>query len=260
MGKIGKEFEELVKIISRLRQPDGCPWDHDQTSQSLIPFLIEETYELIESIDEKNWETVKEELGDVLLHIVFQASIADDNKQFKLEEVLKTVNEKLVKRHPHVFNIDQGVINNDLNKEWELSKHKEKGRESRLDGVPKDLPSIIKAQRLQQKASLAGFDWDKIELVWEKIHEEILELKEAEQQNNKDHIEEEIGDVLFSIVNLSRFLEISADNALRRTNRKFINRFKKVEKGIEGKGKEMEEATLEEMDIIWNQSKEKNNI
>jgi len=260
MGKIGKEFEELVKIISRLRQPDGCPWDHDQTSQSLIPFLIEETYELIESIDEKNWETVKEELGDVLLHIVFQASIADDNKQFKLEEVLKTVNEKLVKRHPHVFNIDQGVINNDLNKEWELSKHKEKGRESRLDGVPKDLPSIIKAQRLQQKASLAGFDWDKIELVWEKIHEEILELKEAEEQNNKDHIEEEIGDVLFSIVNLSRFLEISADNALRRTNRKFINRFKKVEKGIEGKGKVMEEATLEEMDIIWNQSKEKNNI
>ena len=260
MGKIGKEFEELVKIISRLRQPDGCPWDHDQTSQSLIPFLIEETYELIESIDEKNWETVKEELGDVLLHIVFQASIADDNKQFKLEEVLKTVNEKLVKRHPHVFNIDQGVINNDLNKEWELSKHKEKGRESRLDGVPKDLPSIIKAQRLQQKASLAGFDWDKIELVWEKIHEEILELKEAEQQNNKNHIEEEIGDVLFSIVNLSRFLEISADNALRRTNRKFINRFKKVEKGIERKGKKMEEATLEEMDIIWNQSKEKNNI
>ena len=260
MGKIGKEFEELVKIISRLRQPDGCPWDHDQTSQSLIPFLIEETYELIESIDEKNWETVKEELGDVLLHIVFQASIADENKQFKLEEVLKTVNEKLVKRHPHVFNIDQGVINNDLNKEWELSKHKEKGRESRLDGVPKDLPSIIKAQRLQQKASLAGFDWDKIELVWEKIHEEILELKEAEQQNNKDHIEEEIGDVLFSIVNLPRFLEISADNALRRTNRKFINRFKKVEKGIEEKGKEMEDATLEEMDIIWNQSKEKNNI
>ena len=126
--------------------------------------------------------------------------------------------------------------------------------------MPKDLPSIIKAQRLQQKACLAGFDWDKIELVWEKIHEEILELKEAEQQNNKDHIEEEIGDLLFSIVNLSRFLEISADNALRRTNRKFINRFKKVEKGIEGKGKVMEEATLEEMDIIWNQSKEKNNI
>ena len=186
MGEIGKEFEELVKIISRLRQPDGCPWDHDQTSQSLIPFLIEETYELIESIDEKNWETVKEELGDVLLHIVFQASIADENKQFKLEEVLKTVNEKLVKRHPHVFNIDQVVINNDINKEWELSKHKEKGRESRLDGVPKDLPSIVKAQRLQQKASLAGFDWDKIELVWEKIHEEILELKEAEQQNNKE--------------------------------------------------------------------------
>ena len=255
MNEIGKEFEELVKIVSRLRAPNGCPWDRDQTSQSLIPFLIEETYELIESIDEENWETVKEELGDVMFHIVFQASIADDNQQFKLEEVLKTVNEKLVKRHPHVFNIDQVVINGDINKEWEISKHKDKGRESRLDGVPKALPSIIKAQRLQQKASLAGFDWNKIELVWEKIHEEILELKEAQHQKNNDHIEEEIGDVLFSIVNLSRFLDISADNALRRTNRKFINRFKNVEEGIKAKGKEMEDATLEEMDVIWNESK-----
>ena len=255
MNKIGKEFEELVKIVSRLRHPDGCPWDRDQTSQSLIPFLIEEIYELIESIDEENWETVKEELGDVIFHIVFQASIAEDNQQFKLEEVLKTVNEKLVKRHPHVFNIDQVVINGDINKEWEISKHKDKGRKSRLDGVPKNLPSIIKAQRIQQKASLAGFDWNKIELVWEKIHEEILELKEAQHQKNNDHIEEEIGDVLFSIVNLSRFLDISADNALRRTNRKFINRFKKVEEGIKEKGKEMEDATLEEMDVIWNESK-----
>ena len=255
MNEIGKEFEELVKIISRFMHPDGCPFDREQTSQSLIPFLIEETYELIESIDEENWETVKEELGDVMLHIVFQASIADDNQQFKLEEVLKTINEKLVKRHPHVFNIDQVVITEDINKEWEISKHKDKGRESRLDGVPKNLPSIIKAQRLQQKASLAGFDWNKIELVWEKIHEEILELKEAQHQKNNDHIEEEIGDVLFSIVNLSRFLDISADNALRRTNRKFINRFKNVEEGIKAKGKEMEDATLEEMDVIWNESK-----
>ena len=255
MNEIGKEFEELVKIVSTLRHPDGCPWDRDQTSQSLIPFLIEETYELIESIDEENWETVKEELGDVMLHIVFQASIAVENQQFKLEEVLKTVNEKLVKRHPHVFNIDQVVITGDINKEWEISKHKDKGRESRLDGVPNNLPSIIKAQRLQQKASLAGFDWNKIELVWEKIHEEILELKEAQHQKNNDNIEEEIGDVLFSIVNLSRFLDISADNALRRTNRKFINRFKNVEEGIKAKGKEMEDATLEEMDVIWNESK-----
>ena len=256
MNEIGKEFEELVKIVSKLRHQDGCPWDRDQTSQSLIPFLIEETYELIESIDEENWETVKEELGDVMLHIVFQASIAEDNQQFMLEEVLKTVNQKLVKRHPNVFNIDQVVSTRDINKEWEISKHKDKGRESRLDGVPENLPSIIKAQRLQQKASLSGFDWKKIELVWEKIHEEILELKEAQHQKNNDHIEEEIGDVLFSIVNLSRFLDISADNALRRTNRKFINRFKEVEEGIKAKGKEMEDATLEEMDVIWNESKE----
>ena len=257
MNNIGEEFEELVRIVSRLRAPDGCPWDCEQTSQSLIPYLIEEVYELIESIDVGNWENTKEELGDIFLHIVFQVSIAEDNHKFKLEEVLKTVNEKLVKRHPHVFSLDRVAKHEDLNKEWEISKHKEKDRESRLDGIPINLPSIIRAQRLQQKASLTGFDWDKIELVWEKIHEEILELKEAEKQKNKDHIEEEIGDVLFSIVNLSRFFDISADNALRRTNRKFINRFKNVEKVIKEKGKSMEEATLEEMDIIWNQSKGK---
>ena len=255
MPELGKEFEELINIVSKLRAPDGCSWDREQTSQSLIPYFIEEVYELIESVDEQNWENIKEELGDVLLHIVFQASIAADDNKFNLLSSLKTINEKLVKRHPNVFETNHKQKHSNDNKNWELAKYKEKNRDSRLDGVPKNLPSLVRAQRLQQKASHAGFDWNQVEQVWEKIHEEILELKEAQNKKNKDHIEDEMGDVIFSIVNLARFLDISADNALRRTNQKFIKRFKKVEEGIKEKGIEMEDATLKEMDSIWNYAK-----
>ena len=255
MGEVGNQFEELVKIVSELRAPDGCPWDREQTNQSLLPYFIEEAYELIESVDEKNWENVKEELGDLLLHVVFQGSIAEQDGKFQLVESLITVNEKLISRHPHVFGDAQADEAFHAKQNWEAAKHKEKGRDSRLDGVPKNLPALVRAQRLQQKASYAGFDWDKVEQVWEKIHEEILELKEAQLSNNKKHIEEEIGDVIFAVVNLARFLEISAENSLRKTNKKFINRFKKVEEGIKEQGKEIDDATLEEMDAIWNEAK-----
>ena len=255
MGEVGNQFEELVKIVSELRAPDGCPWDREQTNQSLLPYFIEEAYELIESVDEKNWENVKEELGDLLLHVVFQGSIAEQDGKFQLVESLLTVNEKLIRRHPHVFGDAQADEAFHAKQNWEAAKHKEKGRDSRLDGVPKNLPALVRAQRLQQKASYAGFDWDKVEQVWEKIHEEILELKEAQLSNNKKHIEEEIGDVIFAVVNLARFLDISAENSLRKTNKKFINRFKKVEEGIKEQGKEIDDATLEEMDAIWNEAK-----
>ena len=255
MGEVGNQFEELVKIVSELRAPDGCPWDREQTNQSLLPYFIEEAYELIESVDEKNWENVKEELGDLLLHVVFQGSIAEQDGKFKLVESLSTVNEKLIRRHPHVFGDAKADEAFHAKQNWEVAKHKEKGRDSRLDGVPKNLPALVRAQRLQQKASYAGFDWDTVEQVWEKIHEEILELKEAQLSNNKKHIEEEIGDVIFAVVNLARFLEISAENSLRKTNKKFINRFKKVEEGIKEQGKEIDDATLEEMDAIWNEAK-----
>ena len=255
MGEVGNQFEELVKIVSELRAPDGCPWDREQTNQSLLPYFIEEAYELIESVDEKNWENVKEELGDLLLHVVFQGSIAEQDGKFQLVESLITVNKKLISRHPHVFGDAQADEAFHAKQNWEAAKHKEKGRDSRLDGVPKNLPALVRAQRLQQKASYAGFDWDKVEQVWEKIHEEILELKEAQLSNNKKHIEEEIGDVIFAVVNLARFLEISAENSLRKTNKKFINRFKKVEEGIKEQGKEIDDATLEEMDAIWNEAK-----
>ena len=255
MGEVGNQFEELVKIVSELRAPDGCPWDREQTNQSLLPYFIEEAYELIESVDEKNWENVKEELGDLLLHVVFQGSIAEQDGKFQLVESLLTVNKKLIRRHPHVFGDAQADEAFHAKQNWEAAKHKEKGRDSRLDGVPKNLPALVRAQRLQQKASYAGFDWDKVEQVWEKIHEEILELKEAQLSNNKKHVEEEIGDVIFAVVNLARFLDISAENSLRKTNKKFINRFKKVEKGIAEQKKEMDDATLEEMDAIWNKAK-----
>ena len=255
MGEVGNQFEELVKIVSELRAPDGCPWDREQTNQSLLPYFIEEAYELIESVDEKNWENVKEELGDLLLHVVFQGSIAEQDGKFQFIESLSTVNEKLIRRHPHVFGDEQADEAFHAKQNWEAAKHKEKGRDSRLDGVPKNLPALVRAQRLQQKASYAGFDWDKVEQVWEKIHEEILELKEAQLSNNKKHIEEEIGDVIFAVVNLARFLDISAENSLRKTNKKFINRFKKVEERIKEQGKEIDDATLEEMDSIWNEAK-----
>ncbi|MDP6755788.1 MAG: nucleoside triphosphate pyrophosphohydrolase [Candidatus Marinimicrobia bacterium] len=255
MGDVGKKFEELVEIVEKLRAPDGCPWDREQTNQSLLPYFIEEVYELIESVDEENWDTVKEELGDLLLHVVFQASIGEDEGKFKLADSLTNVNEKLVRRHPHVFGDAKADAAFHAKQNWEAQKHKEKGRKSRLDGVPKNLPALVRAQRLQQKASYAGFDWDEVEQVWDKVHEEIQELKDAQSNESKDHIAEEIGDVLFAVVNLARYLDIPAEDALRKTNQKFTSRFSKVEEGIKAQGKELEDVTLEEMDAIWEMAK-----
>ena len=255
MGEIGNQFEELVNIVSRLRAPDGCPWDREQTNHTLLPYFVEEVYEAIESIDDGDWDLVKEELGDILLHIVFQASIAEDEKNFQIIDSLDNINKKLINRHPHVFGDAKAEAAFHAKQNWEAEKHKEKGRESRLDGVPNSLPSLIRAQRLQQKASYAGFDWEKLEQVWGKVNEEIIELKEAEISGINQHIEEEMGDLLFAIVNLSRHLNISSEDALRKTNQKFIRRFKKVEEGIKAKGKKLNEASLEEMDSIWNEAK-----
>jgi len=255
MNEIGCRIEELVEIVDRLRGPNGCPWDREQTNQSLMPYFIEEVYEVLESVDENNWDSLKEELGDTLLHIIFQALIAEEDKKFKFVDTIKNVNNKLIDRHPHVFGEKKKDAVFNAKQNWESVKYKEKGRKSRLDGVPKSLPSLIKAQRLQQKASYVGFDWDKIDKVWDKVDEEFLELKEAEIIGDNKKIEEEIGDLLFSIVNLSRHFDISAENALRQTNRKFVRRFRKVEEKIKATGKELDEVNLEEMDSMWNQIK-----
>ncbi len=243
---IGNQFEELINLVKRLRGPDGCPWDKEQTSESLVSYMLEETYEVIETIDEKNWDGLKEELGDLILHIVFQAVIAKENKLFDISESLKNINEKLVRRHPHVFD-KKNVIQDKIISTWELQKHKEKNRSSRLDGVPISLPGIIRAQRIQEKASHAGLDFQKEEEIWEKISEEMEELKNAQKKNNQDEILEELGDIIFSLINLARFLGISADDALRKSNNKFINRFKMIEDEINKRGKNIEESSFNEL-------------
>ena len=247
-----KSFTNLLNIVRELRGPDGCPWDKEQTHESLLPYFLEEAYEVIEGVEAGDMTSLKEELGDVLLHVVFQADIAQNNSEFTIEDSLNHVNKKLVRRHPHVFGDKKADAAFHAKQNWESAKHKEKKRKSRLDGVPETLPALTRAQRIQEKASYTGFDWKKIEQVWEKIHEEIQELKEAQSNGNKYHIEEEIGDVIFSIVNLARFLNISAESALRKTNRKFLTRFKDVETELKKRGKEVEDSNLEEMDEIWN--------
>jgi len=244
-----------MEIIEKLRGPDGCPWDREQTHESLLPYFIEEAYEVIEGVEAGDINSLKEELGDMLLHIVFQANIAEQNNEFTIEDSLNHVNEKLIRRHPHVFGDKKADAAFHAKQNWELQKHKEKKRESRLDGVPDSLPALTRAQRLQEKASYTGFDWKKIEDVWAKIHEEIQELKEAQENGDKSHIEEEIGDTIFSFVNLARFMNLSAEAALRKTNRKFTTRFKAVEEELKKRGKDVEESNLDEMDEIWNRVK-----
>ena len=252
---IEDSLSQLMEIVEKLRAPGGCPWDRNQTQASLLPYFLEEIYEVIESVEEGNMELLKEELGDILLHVVFQASIGKENEDFTLQDSLNYVNEKLIRRHPHVFADAKAEGPFHAKQNWEAAKHDEKKRESRLDGVPGTLPALTRSQRLQEKASYAGFDWKKVEQVWEKVHEEIGELKEAEEKGITEQIEEEIGDTLFSIVNLSRFLGISAETALRKTNRKFTSRFAQVEKELKKRGKKVEDSSLEEMDEIWNMVK-----
>lgn len=256
MSQIGNKFEALVEIVEKLRSEDGCPWDIEQTAESLLPYFIEEVHEVIEAIDEKDWDLVKEELGDVMLHLIFQALIANEKNKFDIEDTIEFVNKKLVKRHPHVFGDDRVDGTFHAKQNWEQAKHKEKKRKSRIEGVPKTLPSIVQSQRIQQKASYAGFDWEDSDDVWKKIGEEIEELKIAQKNGDKQQIENELGDVIFSVVNLARFLDISAENALRLTNKKFIKRFIYIENALEKSGKKFEDSSLVELDQIWNQAKD----
>ena len=253
--KTSKLFVDLVNIVEKLRSPEGCPWDKEQTHESLLPYFLEEAYEVIESVELKDWETLKEELGDVLLHILLQAKIADETNKFNISDSLEGINNKLVNRHPHVFGDDNIDASVEAKQNWEDIKHVEKKRKSRLDGVPNKLPALVRAQRLQEKASYAGFDLDNIEDAWEKLNEELNELKSAQEKRDIENIKEEIGDVLFSVVNLSRFFDIPAEDMLRKTNRKFITRFQTIERELKDKGKKLENSNLEEMEKIWEKSK-----
>ncbi|MBT3299464.1 MAG: nucleoside triphosphate pyrophosphohydrolase [Candidatus Marinimicrobia bacterium] len=255
--QVAEKFIKLLEIVEKLRGPDGCPWDKEQTHASLLPYLIEEAYEVVESVEEGDIDLLEEELGDIMLHVALQTQIASENNEFTIEDSLDTINEKLVRRHPHVFGDKKADAPFEAKQNWEAQKHLEKNRKSRLDGVPVALPALIRAQRLQQKAAYTGFDWENVEDVWAKLHEEIDELKEAHESGNTENIKEEIGDVLFSVVNLSRYFDIPAEDMLRATNKKFIYRFNKIEEVLEARGKKLEESTLEEMEEIWQMAKEK---
>ncbi len=246
-------FEKLFLLVKKLRSEDGCDWDKVQTSSSLIPYFIEEVYELIDSIDKKDYRNTKEELGDVMLHLIFQSQILNESAPYTLNDILNNINKKLINRHPHIFNKKSRSINGGKN--WESQKHLEKNRKSRLDGVPKILPSIIISQRIQEKASSAGFDWDHIDEVWLKLDEEINELKSAQFQNDLIKIDEEIGDLLFTLINLSRFFGVSADNALRKSNKKFVKRFQLLENKICDLNKTIDQFSSEELNELWDEIK-----
>jgi XTP/dITP diphosphohydrolase len=248
-------FERLVTIMDELREQ--CPWDRKQTLETLRPLTIEETYELADAILQKNWQHIKEELGDLLLHILFYARIGREQEQFTLEEVIRGISEKLVARHPHIYGNVQVQDEEDVKRNWEKLKMKE-GKQSVLSGVPAGLPALVKAIRIQEKAKQVGFEWENKEQVYDKIQEELQELQAAVQSGDAAATEAELGDVLFSVINYARFLRVDADMALDRTNRKFIERFQKMEAAALEKGKPLAQMTLEEMDAIWNQIKQNN--
>ncbi len=252
MNQSGEAFERLVNIMNDLREK--CPWDKKQTIQTLRQMTLEETYELTDAITEENWKGIREELGDLLLHIVFYARIGTEQAQFSIEDVINGICEKLIVRHPHIYG-DVAVNNDeDVKRNWEKLKMKE-GKKSVLSGVPKTLPALVKAMRLQEKAKQVGFEWENKEQVWEKVKEEEAELQEVILTGEQEKMEEEFGDLLFSLVNFARFLNIDAENALEVTNKKFIRRFTQMEEKAQATGKPLAEMTLEEMDAIWNQIK-----
>lgn len=251
-----KEFRKLVKIVEKLRAPDGCPWDREQTLYSLRDQLIEETFELVEAIDNRDIENIKEELGDILLHVIMHSVIASEENLFSLNDVIKSISDKLITRHPHVFGNIKNVSVTDVIVNWEKIKTKEKkDRQSILDGIPKGLPSIQKAYKLQEKAKKVGFDWEKGEDCLKKLEEEFNEFKEAVKNKTTDEIEEEMGDLLFSILNFSRFLNINADNALQKTNEKFRKRFQYIEKELSKNGISFDDASIELLETYWEKAK-----
>jgi XTP/dITP diphosphohydrolase len=247
-----ESFERLLDIMDELREK--CPWDRKQTFETLRHLTIEETYELADAIIENDTDEIKKEVGDLLLHIVFYAKIGSEENAFDIKSVIDSLNEKLIRRHPHIYG-DEKVENSEQVKEnWEQIKLKE-GIKSTLSGVPKTLPALVKAYRIQDKARGVGFDWDNSQQVWEKVEEEIEELKEEVRSNNKEKIEQEFGDTLFALINYARFIDVNPETALERTNKKFINRFQFIEEKALLQGRSLKDMTLEEMDKIWNEAK-----
>lgn len=254
-----KEFDKLIEVIEKLRDKEnGCPWDLKQTHESLIPNFIEELYESVEAIENKDYKHLSEELGDLMMHIIMQVQIAKEEDKFQMEEVLEQISEKLIRRHPHIFGDGHATDAEGVKMNWERIKQEEKkhSRTSAIDGIPQQMPALIVAQRMQEKAASVGFDWPDISPAVDKLEEEVKEFQEAYKSKDIEEMQNELGDMLFSIVNIARKSGFDTETALRRTIKKFENRFKKVEDHFKSNGKNMLDASLEQLDEIWEITKE----
>src|SRR3989304_3043130 len=254
---MSENFDRLVEIMDRLRSEKGCPWDRKQTRESLKPFLIEEAYEVLETIDEKDAKKLKEELGDLLYQILFHARISKENGEFDIEDVLSASIEKMVRRHPHVFGDVKTDSAEEVLKQWEAIKKSEKGEERRsiLEGVPSHLPALLRAHQLQARAARVGFDWEHADQVFSKVIEEMKEFEEAFRAKDRRGMEDELGDLLFALVNIGRFIEVNPGAPLRKSISRFISRFRHIEEEIARQGKEWADVSLEEMEMLWQEAK-----
>ncbi|MEX0944843.1 MAG: nucleoside triphosphate pyrophosphohydrolase [Balneolaceae bacterium] len=253
--KPSSKFEDLVELIAILRKE--CPWDRKQTHDSIKNNLIEEAYEAVDAIDNEDYQELSKELGDLLLHIVFHSKMGDEENRFNIDDVIYQISEKLIRRHPHVFSDTKAGTDSEVAANWESIKLKE-GKNSILDGIPKHLPGLIKAQRMQEKAANVGFDWAEWQLAWEKLNEEIDEWRESVLNQSIEEQKDEFGDLLFSIVNVGRLLKLNADDSMKRANKKFEDRFRYIERKLQEKGRSITESNLEEMDQLWNEAKKFN--
>src|SRR5499425_1144262 len=266
--KTGPKFEKLVQIMATLRGPNGCPWDKQQDFNSLKPMLVEEVYEVLEAIDNQDYDGLAEELGDLLLHVVFHAQLGKEASQFDINTVIEKISGKLVRRHPHVFGNESASTPEEVIKNWEAIKAQEKAEKlknrtpeqrSLLEGIPSKLPAIHEAHQISSRAARVGFDWPDIEGIFDKLQEEVRELKDVlaggDDEGRRERLEDEIGDMLFVIVNIARYLKIDSEAALKRANRKFKSRFRYVEAELAKQGKSLEETPLEEMEALWQKAK-----
>jgi tetrapyrrole methylase family protein/MazG family protein len=256
-------IDRLVEIIRKLRSPEGCPWDREQDLYSIKEHFMEEAYELLDALDNKDIENIREELGDIIFHAVFHSVMAEDENKFSIDDVLNEINEKLVRRHPHVFGTETVNGTEDVIVNWDKIKAEEKKNRARsfFEGVPVSFPPLRRAEKLQKKARKVGFDWANTDDCMAKVREEFSEFEEAVAEGNREHIEHELGDIMFALVNVSRFLDVNPDEALRKCNKRFISRFEYIGKKLAEKGLTYENVSLEEMDRLWNEAKTvENNI
>ena len=260
-SKAGDKFQKLVDIMARLRAPDGCPWDREQTFDSIKPYTLEETYEVLDAIERRAWSELAEELGDFMLQAVFYAQMASEQKLFRIDDALDAINQKLIRRHPHVFGDQSAQTGDDVKRIWgavKAEEKKDKGRsqEGLLAPVPRALPALVEAQQISSRAAAAGFDWENPDQVLAKLHEELNEFAEARRMESHDELENEMGDLLFVLVNLARFVKVDPEQALRRTNAKFRKRFEYIEHKLAERGKKLEDSNIGEMEALWQEAKQ----